>query len=108
MSHRVNAQSPYGMVRGGAEFDARIAESIGKSEPELMLSIDADLRERAAECGYNSIIMLAGALGIDRNTDGSGASNGRIPAGSSLYSYEAPFGIGYCVAEFTPGYEKER
>jgi aromatic ring-opening dioxygenase LigB subunit len=107
MSHRVNAQSPYGMVRAGSEFDSVIAESIEKSEPERILSIDPDLRERAAECGYDSLVMLCGALGVDRNAVSANAG-GRVRAGSTLYSYEAPFGIGYCVAEFSPGYDKEQ
>jgi len=113
MSHRVNAESPYGMVAGGAEFDALIARAIDNSEPERILAIDQDLREKAAECGYNSLVMLLGALGFDRERDSrpepADASPGVAlePASSKLYSYEAPFGIGYCVAEFSPARKRE-
>lgn len=106
MSHRVNAESPYGMVSGGAEFDSLIAGAIGKSDPARILDIDQDLREKAAECGYNSLVMLLGALGLDQGRV-TRADAGVEPVSSTLYSYEAPFGIGYCVAEFGPARKRE-
>ena len=94
MSHKVNKESPYGAVMEGEVFDSAIAEAISKNDPSAILSVDPFLRKRAAECGYNSLVMLLGAL--------SGA-----PATSDfscvLHSMEAPFGIGYCVAEFISG-----
>lgn len=95
LSHRVTAESPYGMVKEGAVFDRAIADAIAGGRLADILSIDPDLREAAAECGYNSLVMLAGALGDSA-------------CGTRLYSEEAPFGIGYCVAgfELEPGGEK--
>ena len=87
LSHRVTAESPYGMVKEGAVFDKAIADAVSGGRLADILSIDPDLREQAAECGYNSMVMLAGALGDS-------------PCESRLYSEEAPFGIGYCVAGF--------
>lgn len=92
MSHKVNEESPYGMVKEGALFDHEICRAFSSSRLSDVLSIDSDLRAGAAECGYNSIVMMYGALGET--------------ATSSLVSYEAPFGIGYCVAECLPGREK--
>lgn len=94
MSHRVNADSPYGMTREGAVFDGEIATAIAGNSVKDILKIDPIVRERAAECGYTSIVMLMGALALDTNAPGWKAT---------LYSEEAPFGIGYCVAGFEPG-----
>ena len=45
------------------------------------------MRERAAECGYKSLIVLAGCYD-------------RQDVESKLLSYEGPFGVGYAVATF--------
>lgn len=86
MSHRVSAASPYGMVPEGRLFDEAVCGAFRSSEPAEVRAIDPAIREAAGECGYRSIVMLLGAL---------------PNAGTELLSYEAPFGIGYCVAEFT-------
>lgn len=90
MSHRVSAASPYGMTPGGAVFDRRVTQALASSDIEALLSIPEDLREEAAECGYRSLVLAAGAVG------------GRS-ARSELLSWEAPFGIGYCTAILSPG-----
>jgi MEMO1 family protein len=94
MSHRVNAESPYGVAREGAVFDGEIATAIAGNSVQDILRIDPLVRERAAECGYTSLVMLMGALGLDA-PDSRGWK-------ATLYSDEAPFGIGYCVAGFEP------
>jgi len=49
--------------------------------------MDKNLVEEAGECGYRSIIILLGALdGLDWKPE--------------ILSYEAPFGVGYLVANF--------
>jgi len=90
MSHRVNKESPYGAVPEGAVFDAAVTRALAASDIQSLLSIDPSLREKAGECGYGSIVILCGAFGHQ-------------PLTSALIGYEAPFGIGYCVASFTPG-----
>lgn len=87
MSHRVNAESPYGMVREGAVFDARITEALAASNIPALLDIEPSLAQQAGECGYRSILAMAGLFERPH---------------SRLISYEAPFGIGYCVAEMYP------
>ena len=125
MSHKVSSESPYGMAPEGAEFDGEICRLLASSDFTALLGIDPGLRDAAAECGYNSLVMLAGALGIGSpdSAGNTGASAGNIVAAagtgtevdtdktpadgstvrSRLLSYEAPFGIGYCVAEFMTG-----
>jgi MEMO1 family protein len=95
LSHKVTAESPYGMVPEGEAFDREITSAVASGRLADVLSIDAGLREAAAECGYNAIVMLAGALGFD-------AERGGPSMKSTLYSDEAPFGIGYCLAGFEP------
>ncbi len=90
MSHKVNSESPYGAVPAGAAFDRKILAALESSDCASLLGIDAELREKAAECGYGSIVIMCGAF------DG-------IPLETHLLNYEAPFGIGYCVASFLPG-----
>lgn len=97
LSHRVNAESPYGVAAEGAVFDGEIAGAISGNSVSDILKIDPLVRERAAECGYNSIVMLMGALGLDS------VSSGAAVWKPTLYSEEAPFGIGYCVAGFEKG-----
>ncbi len=88
MSHRVNRESPYGMAREGALFDQGVCEALRTSQPSRIRQIDSLVREEAGECGYRSLVMLEGAM---------------PRASTELLSYEAPFGIGYCVAFFSQG-----
>lgn len=88
-SHKVNDESPYGAVPEGAIFDNLLTDCLRKSDLPRLLAIDGHLRERAAECGYRSLVILCGAFN-------------RQAVLTSLESYEAPYGIGYCVAAIRP------
>ncbi len=87
LSHRVNRESPYGMAREGAIFDGAVCEALRSGTLESLESIDPSLARLAGECGLRSLMALAGLFPRAR---------------SEVLSYEAPFGIGYCVAEVTP------
>jgi MEMO1 family protein len=90
LSHKVNAESPYGACPEGGRFDAALMNLIGKSDLKGILAMDHSLREKAAECGFRSIVLLCGAMeGLSPKTE--------------VLSYEAPFGIGYGVASFLTG-----
>lgn len=82
MSHRVNEESPYGASPDGPRFDKAIVRAFERDDAESLLSLDETSCEQAAECGFRSIIALLGVF-----------ENPRL----ELISYEAPFGIGYCV-----------
>lgn len=97
MSHKVSSASPYGKVDEGAKFDRKIRNAIELSDFAAIRTIDRTLRENAAECGYNSLLMMLSAM--DRAAVHRGI-NGNLAVTGSVLSYEAPFGIGYCVAEF--------
>ena len=84
LSHKVNAESPYGSVPEGARFDRQLMELFEAQDLQGVTNIDHTLRDKAAECGYRSILTLCGAL------DGTNPLVTR-------HAYEAPFGIGYGV-----------
>ncbi len=87
LSHRVNRESPYGMAREGALFDGAVCDALRSGDLERLFSIGTPLARLAGECGLRSLMALAGLFPRAR---------------SEVLSYEAPFGIGYCVAEITP------
>ncbi|MCL2030736.1 MAG: AmmeMemoRadiSam system protein A [Oscillospiraceae bacterium] len=90
LSHKLSPDAPYGFAEEGAVFDKAVTQALSAGDFLSLLSLSEDLRERAAECGYNSCVTLAGCF--DRR---------RVEA--SLLSYEGPFGVGYAAAAFAPG-----
>lgn len=84
LSHRVFDK---GYQEYGEEFDQKIAEIIRKRQLDDLTELDEELIELAGECGYRSLLILAGAL-----------KNKKYK--SKLLSHEAPFGVGYLVADF--------
>ena len=88
-SHKVNDSSPYGACPEGAAYDNQLIDCLRRNDLTDVLAIDSHLRERAAECGYRSIVILCGALN-------------RQAVRAEVLNYEAPYGIGYCVAALRP------
>ncbi|MCL2539702.1 MAG: AmmeMemoRadiSam system protein A [Oscillospiraceae bacterium] len=87
LSHKLVADGPYGYSADGPLFDERVTKTLASGDFLTLFEISDSLREGAAECGYNSAMVLAGCF--DRK---------RVSA--SLLSYEGPFGVGYAVARF--------
>ena len=87
MSHKLKHDGPYGFAPEGPEFDKLVCYCIENNEWQILMQIDPDLAESAAECGYKSIGILLGVF------DGQ-KINGKI------LCYEGPFGVGYLTAEF--------
>ncbi|MDR0410903.1 MAG: AmmeMemoRadiSam system protein A [Treponema sp.] len=87
MSHKLKAEGPYGLVKEGPEHDAFVRNCMETADFRKLLSIDNAVRERAAECGFRSLVILAGYM------DG-------VQTQSRVLSYEAPFGVGYLTVEF--------
>ncbi len=86
LSHRLAPYAPAGYHPRAKEFDKKLIAWLEKGEVDKILSFNPELVTIAGECGLRSIILLLGII-------------------SSLYwkpkilSYEAPFGVGYLVAE---------
>lgn len=87
LSHRLKPGAPAGYNRDAHLFDETVVAAIKENAPERIAALDQDLRKRAGECGYRSMLV---ALGLMRDTT-SGACE--------VLSYEAPFGVGYLVAQ---------
>lgn len=87
LSHRVSEESPYGFNDHGPELDDIVQKSIIQNDPSILFTLNHSLRENAGDCGVPSIAFAFGLMD-------------EIQSESELLSYEAPFGIGYCVAKF--------
>ena len=89
LSHRVTPDAPHGFSKLGAEFDEMVKDAFVRGRLRDLLDVPSQLPREASECGFAPLLVLGGAF------DGR-AVNGRV------LSYEAPFGIGYLVAEVSP------
>ena len=89
LSHKLKNDGPYGYAPEGPLFDNMITGILEKGDFLSLFSIEEKLRRLAAECGFNSLMVLAGCFD-------------RLSVKSSLLSYEGPFGVGYAIAGFWP------
>lgn len=87
LSHRLKNDGPYGFNEKGPEFDTKIQDIIEDNDFNELLSMNSDFLNEAGECGYRPLCVMAGVIN-------------QHPVESKLLSYEAPFGVGYCVASF--------
>lgn len=88
LSHRLKPGAPAGYYKEAYLFDEEVADSLRACLPERIVNIDPNLRRMAGECGYRSMLV---ALGATRN----------LPLDCEVLHYEAPFGVGYMVAQIT-------
>jgi AmmeMemoRadiSam system protein A/AmmeMemoRadiSam system protein B len=88
LSHRLKPEAPAGYYPQAYLFDQEIVESIRAAQPERIINIDQDLRKLAGECGYRSMLIAFGVV--------EGAAQDY-----EVLHYEAPFGVGYLVAQLT-------
>lgn len=88
LSHRLKPEAPAGYEPEAYRFDEEVVNAIREQHPERIIEIDPGLRRTAGECGYRSMLV---ALGANQNF---------APA-CEVLSYEAPFGVGYLVAQLT-------
>lgn len=88
LSHRLKPEAPAGFNPIAKRFDEQVVAAIRENTPHEIAHIDPDLRRLAGECGYRSMLV---ALGVISDSH---------PACDVLH-YEAPFGVGYLVAQLT-------
>jgi AmmeMemoRadiSam system protein A/AmmeMemoRadiSam system protein B len=86
LSHRLKPEAPAGYYPRAHLFDQEVVESIRDAQPERIINIDQDLRKMAGECGYRSMLI---ALGVTESA----------LQDYEVLHYEAPFGVGYMVAQ---------
>jgi len=87
LSHRLTEDAPAGYNPRGKEFDAKVVNLIKNKKVKDLVNLDPHFVEDAGQCGYKSLITL---MSIMENT-------GWTP---DVYSYEGPFGVGYCVTSY--------
>lgn len=88
LSHCLREDGPYGFHPEGPNFDKDLMESLRKKDIDKILKLD-DIYPMAGECGLGSFSFLLGIL------EESGTNYK-----PEILSYEAPFGVGYLVANF--------
>ncbi|CAN5725104.1 MAG: AmmeMemoRadiSam system protein A [Pyrinomonadaceae bacterium] len=88
LSHRLKPDAPAGYFPTAYIFDNEVVDALRANSPERIIHIDQELRRNAGECGYRSMLI---ALGATREG----------PWACEVIHYEAPFGVGYLVAQLT-------
>lgn len=88
LSHRLKPSAPAGYNPDAHIFDEQVVAALRANEPKQIMAIDYNLRRLAGECGYRSMLVAIGA-------------SAELPLSCEVLSYEAPFGVGYLVAQLT-------
>ena len=86
LSHRLKPDAPAGYNPEAYVFDEEVVDALRSNDPERIVRIDPSLRKLAGECGYRSMLV---AIGASRHLEST----------CDVISYEAPFGVGYLVAQ---------
>ncbi len=95
LSHRLKPQAPAGYNPAAHRFDEEIVAALHENSPGRIVDIDPDLRRIAGECGYRSMLVVLGATE-------------KLPRACEVLHYEAPFGVGYLVAQLTNALSTKR
>jgi AmmeMemoRadiSam system protein A/AmmeMemoRadiSam system protein B len=88
LSHRLKPRAPAGFNPEAHVFDDQVVEALRANVPQQIVEIDFNVRKLAGECGYRSMLVAIGACSD-------------LPISCEVLSYEAPFGVGYLVAQLT-------
>jgi AmmeMemoRadiSam system protein A len=88
LSHRLKPEAPAGYDPAAYRFDEEVVAALQENSPRRIAAIDHALRRTAGECGYRSLLIALGATE-------------QLTPACEVLSYEAPFGVGYLVAQIT-------
>ena len=88
LSHRLKPGAPAGFAPDARRFDEQVVAAFRANEPGQIQRIDQGLRRLAGECGYRSVLVAIGAASA-------------FEPDCEVISYEAPFGVGYLVAQLS-------
>jgi MEMO1 family protein len=86
LSHRLKFEAPAGYNPQAHLFDEEVVDAIRSSATKRIVDLDPELRRLAGECGYRSMLV---AIGVAQELESS----------CEVINYEAPFGVGYLVAQ---------
>jgi aromatic ring-opening dioxygenase LigB subunit len=84
MSHRLFQDSKNGYSLQGKDFDAQIVKNLEIGNYRDIVEMNLLLVNEAGQCGYNSLLVGLGVVNM-------------MPINNKIFSYEAPFGVGYVV-----------
>lgn len=87
LSHSLTSESPEGFHQEGKEFDNMIIRAVEHGSVSQLLSFENVRVEKAAECALRPMLILFGMME-------------HLKVRPEIHSYEAPFGVGYLVAQF--------
>lgn len=85
MSHALKDSGPYEYHEDGEKFDREIKMNLSLNKPYQIFKFSNETIENAKECGLRSYAILMGIVN-------------QYQLESKVFSYEAPFGVGYLVA----------
>jgi AmmeMemoRadiSam system protein B len=88
LSHRLKPGAPAGFDPKAHAFDEQVVAALRANAPRRIPHIDHGLRRRAGECGYRSMLVALGVASA-------------VEPECEVISYEAPFGVGYLVAQLS-------
>jgi AmmeMemoRadiSam system protein A/AmmeMemoRadiSam system protein B len=86
LSHRLKPHAPAGYNADAHFFDEQVVDALRSNDLQRIVDIDFNLRRLAGECGFRSMLVAIGA-------------SSELPLSCEVLSYEAPFGVGYLVAQ---------
>ena len=86
LSHRLKLEAPAGYNPEAHLFDEEVVDAIRSCATKRIVDLDPELRRMAGECGYRSMLV---AIGVAQELEPS----------CEVINYEAPFGVGYLVAQ---------
>ncbi|MBI5370238.1 AmmeMemoRadiSam system protein B [Candidatus Uhrbacteria bacterium] len=87
LAHSLTSEAPVGFRKEGKQFDETLVRCVEQFSASALLSLDEEIIEQSAQCALKPMLVLLGLLE-------------RMHVRSELLSYEAPFGVGYLVAQF--------
>ena len=87
MSHALSKTAPAGLHKDGKRFDETILTCLQEHNASGLLQMPDSLIKNAHDTSYRQLCMLLGVL------DGMYTT-------PTVLSYDAPFGVGYCVTNF--------
>jgi len=95
LSHRLQVGAPAGYNPHAHLFDEEVVDAIRSCATDRIVDLDPELRGWAGECGYRSMLV---AIGVAQE----------LAPACEVISYEAPFGVGYLVAQLLAGPQVKR
>lgn len=87
LSHSLSSKAPLGFRPEGQFYDDRVLEAVKNHSLATLLNIDENWLTQSGQCLHEQLLMLFGVL--DKKS-----------TRPEILCYEAPFGVGYLVAQF--------